>query len=130
MAKPGLTDALLIKMVLTGDSEKFEILIKKYSAPLYKIARAFNLNHTEAEALMEITFVNAYKNLNHLQEKKRFKSFLIGMMLHECASKNKNTLPVKVLTLTVFSAEFLSKSLTGCFLIPWGQVCFLPDFLS
>ena len=53
MAKTRLTDEHLIKIIINGESEKFEILIRRYSTELYKIARAFNLNHIETEALME-----------------------------------------------------------------------------
>jgi len=129
MAKTRLTDEHLIKIIINGESEKFEILIRRYSTELYKIARAFNLNHIEAEALMEKTFVNAYKNLNHLQEKKRLKSFLISMMLHECTSKNKSPHSLKALMLTVLSAEVVSKALTGYLLIRGINLAFCPDFL-
>jgi hypothetical protein len=78
---------------------------------------------------MEKTFVNAYKNLNHLQEKKRLKSFLISMMLHECTSKNKSPHSLKALMLTVLSAEVVSKALTGYLLIRGINLAFCPDFL-
>ena len=123
MAKRELTDAVLIKMIIEGDSDKFEILVRKYSQRLFRIARSYNFNHSEAEELMEKTFLNAYKSLNHLHEKKRFKSFLIGMILHECTSKNKSSLSLKALMLTALSAEFVSKALTGLVMIPLDQFC-------
>jgi DNA-directed RNA polymerase specialized sigma24 family protein len=74
---------------------------------------------------MAKTFVNGYKNLDQLQEKKPFKSFLIGTMLHECASKSKILRSLKAFMLTVLPAEVLSRALSGCLLIPWDQYCFL-----
>lgn len=121
MAKQELTDAVLIKMIIKGDSDKFEILVRKYSQRLYNIARSYNFNHCEAEELMEKTFVKAYQNLNCLHEKKRFKIFLIGMMLHECISKNKNKLLLKGIVLAALSGKIAAKVLTGCMLIPVDQ---------
>jgi DNA-directed RNA polymerase specialized sigma24 family protein len=123
MANQQLTDAALIKMIISGDSEKFKTLIRKYSQQLYKIALSYNFDHTDAEELMEETFILAYKNLKHLHEKRRFKTFLIGMMLHECISKNKSELPLKDTALTALSAKIVTKVLTGCVLIPLDQFC-------
>ena len=117
MANEKLTDAALIKMILNGDTEKFKILIRKYSQQLYKIARSYNFNLQDAEELMEETFILAYKNLDHLHEKKEFKTFLNGMMLHECISKNKSELPLKAIAFTALPA------LTGCVLIPFDPLC-------
>ena len=61
------SDHAVIKKILNGSIELFEILIRRYNSVLYKIARSYGFNHQDAEDLMQDTHVSAYTSLQKLK---------------------------------------------------------------
>jgi RNA polymerase sigma-70 factor (ECF subfamily) len=105
------TDATFIKMILHGDLDKFEILIRRYSGMLYNTARSYGYNHCDAEKLMANAFLNAYQKLHRINQKKSFKKFLIDFMLKECRRVNKKNISLKHILVATFSADIVSFAL-------------------
>jgi len=106
------TDATLIEMIIQGDVDKFEILIRRYSVMLYHTARSYGFNHCDAEKLMSNAFLNAYKKLGLINQKKRFKKFLIDFMVKEWRRKNKKNISLKHMLTAALSADLVSYVLT------------------
>ena len=50
-----LTDEEVIRKVLAGEKQLFELLIRRYNTLLYKISRGYGMNHQDAEDLMQET---------------------------------------------------------------------------
>ena len=70
------TDKELSDKVKAGKKNCFEVLIRRHSQALYRVARMYSFSHTEAEALMTCTFLYTYKNLKEYQNPVSFRVWL------------------------------------------------------
>jgi hypothetical protein len=106
-----LTDATIIKMVLHGDVDKFEILIRRYSGMLYNIARSYGFSHPDAEKLTANVFLNAYQKLGRIRQRKPFKKLLFDIMLKEYPRGNNKNIPLNHMLAVTLYAELISQAL-------------------
>lgn len=77
----------LIERILAGDIAVFELLIRRYNPYLYKVGRSYGFNHEDVEDLMQETFIHVYENLQKLENRSVFKTWLVRIMLNECYRK-------------------------------------------
>jgi RNA polymerase sigma factor (sigma-70 family) len=92
------SDETVIQKILDGEISIFEILIRRYNGPLYKIARSFGLNHQDAEDMMQETHLKAYLNLHSFRQEASYKTWISRIMVRNCLrhlgkSFNKNEHP-------------------------------------
>ena len=74
----------LIEKAINGDTNAFTMLILNYKQDLYKIA--LTKLHTEYdidEAIQE-TLISAFQNIKNLKDKKKFKSWIIKILINKC----------------------------------------------
>jgi len=83
-----LSEAELIERITSGDIALFEVLIRRYNPYLYKIGRSYGYSHHDVEDLMQETFIHAFENLNKLDNRDYFKTWIVRIMLNECYRKN------------------------------------------
>lgn len=81
------SDTDILKLVLTGHTALFELLVRRYNPYLYKVGRSYGFNHHDTEDLMQDTFVNCYLHLQQFQQQASFKTWLLRIMLHQCWHK-------------------------------------------
>lgn len=81
------TEPDVISKVIEGETELFEILIRKNNPLLYKTGRAYGFNHHDTEDLMQDAFIAAYANLKNFQQRSSFKTWLVQIMLNLCYRK-------------------------------------------
>ena len=77
-----LSDELLVDRVLVGDSEAFDVLMRRTAARLYRIARGISGNPLRAEDVVRDAFVRAYENLASYDRKLRFGDWLSRIAIH------------------------------------------------
>src|SRR6185437_14328488 len=82
-----LPDADIIKKILEGEPALFELLIRRNNPYLYKIGRSYGYSHEDTQDLMQETFINAYVNLSAFENRSSLKTWLIRIMLNNCAHK-------------------------------------------
>ena len=92
------SDETVIQKILGGEISLFEILIRRYNGPLYKIARSFGLNHQDAEDMMQETHLQAYLKLGTFRQEAAYKTWISRIMVRNCLrhlgrSFNKNEHP-------------------------------------
>ena len=63
-ADPQVTDDLVIQKVLKGEKHLFEILIRRYNARLYRIARSIIKDDVEIDDVMQNAYIKAYQKLH------------------------------------------------------------------
>ena len=80
-------DDELIRKIVMGESALFEILIRRYNALLYKMARAYGFNHQDAEDLMQETHYSAYTSLGTFRFEASYKTWVTKILLHKCYHK-------------------------------------------
>lgn len=81
--KAGLSDAEVIRSVLAGQVDLFEILMRRYNQRVYRVARAVLRSDAEAEDLAQEAWVRAYEHLGEFGGRAAFSTWLIRIVLHE-----------------------------------------------
>jgi RNA polymerase sigma factor (sigma-70 family) len=80
--RPNLTDAELVIQARQGKLEAFENLVDRYQALALRVARRLSPTEEAAQDLVQETLLEAYLSLDRLREPKRFKSWLLGILLN------------------------------------------------
>jgi len=71
------SDEALVEKVLDGDIQSFELLIDKYSKPIYNyLLRLMSFHIQDAEDVLAETMFKAYSNLNSFNRHLKFSSWL------------------------------------------------------
>lgn len=83
------TETEIIQKILSGEIVLFEVLIRRYNAVLYKIARTYGFNHQDAEDLMQDTHVAAYTSLGKFEGRSSYKTWISRIMINICLYKLK-----------------------------------------
>src|SRR5215471_19151334 len=83
LQKSGLSDVEVVQRVRAGETELFEILMRRYNQRLYRIARSVRRSDAEAEELAQEAWVRAYEHLDQFVGRAAFSTWLIRILLHE-----------------------------------------------
>jgi len=79
----------IIRRVNQGETDLFEILIRRNNPFLYKIGMSYGYTHQDVEDLMQETFTAAYLNLERFRQHSSFKTWVIKIMLNKCFHKKR-----------------------------------------
>jgi RNA polymerase sigma-70 factor, ECF subfamily len=83
----GWTDEEVAARVLAGETELYEIIIRRYNQRLYRIARAILRNDAEAEDAMQAAYVRAYEHLRQYAGRAPFAAWLTKIAVHESLAR-------------------------------------------
>ena len=86
-----LTEAEIIKRILTGEKALYEIIVRRFNSYLYRVGRAYNYNHEDTQDLMQETFIDAYKNLSQFEGRADFKTWIIRIMMNNCYRRKQKS---------------------------------------
>ncbi|MFT6399110.1 MAG: RNA polymerase sigma-70 factor (ECF subfamily), partial [Bradymonadia bacterium] len=70
------TDEELAAAVVTGDFAAFELLVKRYTDKVYRLAWSYVKSDHEAEDVMQDTFINVYRALPRFEGKSKLGSWI------------------------------------------------------
>ncbi len=101
-----LSDEEVVAGVLDGHTALFEILMRRHNERIYRAARAILRDDTEAEDVMQQTYVNAYAHLRQFHGRAQFSTWLTRIAVNEAlarARRNQNYLCVDEDTMDVES---------------------------
>lgn len=77
--KQQLDEDILLQQARTGNSRSFNQLVKIHQARVYSVALRLLGNRSEAEDVLQETFVAFYKNLNHFRGVSKLSTYLFRM---------------------------------------------------
>jgi RNA polymerase sigma-70 factor (ECF subfamily) len=77
-------DEELVKKIVTGEKQLFEIIIRRYNQRLYRIGMSILNNDLEVEEAMQAAYISAYEHLSRFEHRSRFGTWLTRIMLNEC----------------------------------------------
>jgi RNA polymerase sigma factor (sigma-70 family) len=83
------SDHAVIKKIIDGSIEQFEILVRRHNSFLYKIARSYGFNHQDAEDLMQDTHIAAYAALDRFKGHSSYKTWIYRIMVNKCLYRLK-----------------------------------------
>jgi RNA polymerase sigma-70 factor (ECF subfamily) len=98
------SDETLVKETLQGFLSSYEILVKKYQQPIKRHANRY-LDSDDAEDATQETFIRAFKNLNHFDQKKLFKPWLYQIATNYCLDELRKNKKITALPEEIISDE-------------------------
>jgi RNA polymerase sigma-70 factor (ECF subfamily) len=104
-------DEEVIRLIRSGDTALFEILMRRYNQRLYRVTVTILRNETEAEDVMQEAYVRAYQHLGQFAGEAKFSTWLTKIAIHEALarvrSRCKTTQPNSVSAADVDSMDNL-----------------------
>jgi RNA polymerase sigma-70 factor (ECF subfamily) len=90
-AAPGgaLSDEEVVRRVLGGEVELFEIVMRRNNQRLFRTIRALVPNDTEAEEILQESYVRAYQHLVQFAGRARFATWLTRIAIHEVLARQR-----------------------------------------
>jgi RNA polymerase sigma-70 factor (ECF subfamily) len=82
-----LTDDDVVRRVIAGETELFEILMRRYNQRVYRTVRAIVRNDDEAEDVMQQAYVNAYEHLRQFAGDAKFSTWLTRIAINEALAR-------------------------------------------
>jgi RNA polymerase sigma-70 factor (ECF subfamily) len=76
-------DAMLVRACLAGDSTAYEVLVHRYSGPLYNAAYRITHSREDAVDAIQSAFVNAWRRLDSFDFSHRFFSWIYRIAVNE-----------------------------------------------
>ncbi len=100
----------LIQAINAGEVDKFQDLVKRYEAKLYNFSLRMCRDPSDAEDMIQDTFLNVFRYLKNFRHETKFKNWLYKVAASTCFKKRRKSkfAPDKELSLE----EFLPKDET------------------
>jgi len=70
------TDAAAVALARDGDSEAFRVLVERHSRAVFRLAHRMTGNASDAEDVVQDTFLKAYKQLGRFESRANFATWL------------------------------------------------------
>jgi RNA polymerase sigma-70 factor (ECF subfamily) len=91
-----LSDEQLVDRVKAGDDEAFGVLVERYQSRVYRMALRVVRNPSDAEEVLQETFLSAFRHMEQFREEARFSTWIyrIGVnaaLMHLRARKHGET---------------------------------------
>src|SRR5674476_788250 len=87
--KPSMKDELIIKSILNGNKNDYELLMRRYNERLYRMGISIIKNEEETEDAMQETYIKAYQQLDKFKGQSQFSTWLSRIMINESLAKIK-----------------------------------------
>ncbi len=92
-----ITDEEVIRRVLGGEIDLYEIIMRRYNQRLYRTIRAILGNDGDVEPVMQDAYVAAYTHLGQFASRSSFSTWLTRIAVHEAlAVKRKQSRFVEI----------------------------------
>jgi len=78
-----LSDEEIVTKILNGETYLYETLIRKFNSRLYRISMSIINDDKEAEDIMQISYLNAYRQLANFKHESSFSTWLTRMLINE-----------------------------------------------
>lgn len=78
-----LDDATIIKRIIAGEKELFEIILRRYNQTLYRVIRGYLRDTVTVQDAMQNTYLKAYDKLFQFRGHSAFSTWLIRIGINE-----------------------------------------------
>ncbi len=104
-----LDDIEVVRRILAGEKELFEILLRRYNQTLYRVIRSYVKDEDEIQDAMQNTYLKAFDKLFQFQGHSTFSTWLIRIGINEALLRLKIMKNEKNIYLN--STEFTSEAI-------------------
>jgi RNA polymerase sigma-70 factor (ECF subfamily) len=84
-------DRKVIERVLKGDTEAFNVLVRRWEKPIYNFIVRMISDRDEAMDICQDCFMKAYRELRTLKDRDRFSAWLYRIAHNACLSRLRKT---------------------------------------
>jgi RNA polymerase sigma-70 factor, ECF subfamily len=84
-----LSDNEIVERILGGDTDLYRVIIRRYNRRLYRVTWAIVRDDSEAEDVIQETYVRAYEHLTDFARRSLFSTWLIRIAVHEAWNRTK-----------------------------------------
>lgn len=84
-----LPDHDLIRRTLAGEAEAFDLLVRRYQEPIFRLTYRMTRNAEDAKDLAQDAFVQAYRGLHAFRQEARFSTWLYRIAMNLCLTHRK-----------------------------------------
>ena len=84
-----IKDSEVIRRVLSGEKELYEILVRRNNQKLYRIVRSYLKDETEIEDVMQDSYLKAFTKLYQFKLESRFSTWLVRIAINEALARLK-----------------------------------------
>lgn len=85
-----LSDEEVVRRVVAGERELFELLVRRYNQRVYRAVRAILRDSEDAEDVMQQAYVNAYRALRQFEGRASFATWLTKIAIREAIARNRS----------------------------------------
>jgi RNA polymerase sigma-70 factor (ECF subfamily) len=89
-------DRAAVRLVLAGDVDAFEGIVRRWQRPLVAMAWRYCRDHGQAEDLAQEAFVRAFRGLRYWRGESAFSTWLFAIAANVCRSHLKRARPATV----------------------------------
>ena len=96
-ATPPERDLELLRAAAGGDRLAFHVLVDRHSKELFRLAVALSRNRSDAEDVLQETFVGAYRGLSQFNGRSSVKTWLVQILVNRArtaGAREARTVPV------------------------------------
>jgi RNA polymerase sigma-70 factor (ECF subfamily) len=86
-----LPDSEIVRLVRSGDTALFEILMRRHNQRVYRMVRSVVNDEADVEDVMQQAYINAFTHLHQFEERSQFSTWLIRIALHEAFGRRRKT---------------------------------------
>jgi RNA polymerase sigma-70 factor (ECF subfamily) len=87
-------DEALVERLRRGESQLFEVLMRRHNQRLFRIARAIVHDDDDAEDVMQEAYVQAFTKLDQYEGRAKFSTWLTRIAIHEALARVRQRRPV------------------------------------
>jgi len=84
-----LTDEEIVARVRSGETQLFELIMRRHNRRIYRAARAIVRDDGEAEDVMQDAYVRAYAHLREFEGRALFSTWLTRIAVHEALARRR-----------------------------------------
>jgi RNA polymerase sigma factor (sigma-70 family) len=100
-----LDDEVIVRRVVSGEKELFEILMRRYNQRLYRVLRGYLKDEAEIQDAMQNAYLKAFDKLFQFQGTSSFSTWLIRIGINEALVRLKDLKKAKVVSINSLPTE-------------------------
>ena len=84
-----IEESEIIKRILSGEKEFYEILVRRNNQKIYRVIRSYIKDEDDIEDIMQDSYVKAYTKLDQFKLESTFSTWLIRIAINEALARLK-----------------------------------------
>jgi RNA polymerase sigma-70 factor (ECF subfamily) len=84
---PTLTDADVVALVRSGETARYEMLMRRYNRRLFRVIRSVVTDDLEAEDVLQEAWVRAFEHLEQFEGRASFATWVTRIAFHEALAR-------------------------------------------